>query len=197
MSDGTAQKKKLLLTLSATLVLAATIGFGLIPVLDSKITTHSIAAENAQDKYFELRRSLDMGSFQWELARMFLVNQDILSKLGADKASLERNQKHYHYNILNALTFAENAAKGYDDSGKYKGTVTFGWSPGRSDEEVQKNYHDLLIAATFRNTALLAERDRYQSASNGLSRIKSIIHTTCLAANCVGLLIGIFAIKYK
>jgi hypothetical protein len=188
-------KKRWLTTLSATLILCATIGFGIAPILESRGVAHVQSADQAQRKYYELRRNMDLGALQWELARIFLVTGDLLS--GASTQVLSRNQSHYHYSILNAWTFASNAAHGYDETGKYEGMSGLHLRPARSDEEIRQGYQDLVIEANERNTRLLAERSRHMALSQDWFLAKSVVHASCLVLNSFALLLGLWIMRYE
>jgi hypothetical protein len=106
-------------------MLLGTIGFGVTPFLGARSQAYDTKADHAQLKYYELRRQMDLGALQWELARTFLVNKDILRHLGGDVPTLARNQEHYHYNILSAWTFMRNAARGGSKKYKYGSNPLF------------------------------------------------------------------------
>lgn len=194
--DNKSQKTKLLIC-SGILLLCSTIGFGFVPIVSDISTRKNAEIERLDLLQAEIRNSLDYGTLQWELARIFLNHGIMLKKLYAGAEILEQNLEHYRYNISNADAYVNNAAYGFQDS---KSTIAqrnvLFWYPKRSIEEIRISFPANVVEANKRSNRIIAERNLRRVQSRHWNLAKTILHMSSLIINSIGIAFGIFALRY-
>lgn len=183
--------------MSAIIIFLSTTGLSIVPFIDSNINENNDKIKDEMARYYGIRNSMDMGKLQWELARLFLTNHDILTTLKAGDDAISRNLKHYLYSASNADAFMRNAAEGFRGFNKPPVESKITISPLRRPDQVEADFHKRTIGAIDRNNKLLKDiRDRI-AENNSMQNLKNNIYTVSIILNTFGLVLGIFVLKFN
>ncbi len=187
-----------LLIYSGIFFLFSTLGFGVVPVLDKISIDKTADIARLYSLQSDINNSLDRGTLQWELARVFLVYGAMLEKLGVGLGTLKNNAEHYRYNLSNADIFAQNAARGFQDSTSISpSTKVLFERPKRTIEEIRDSYPSNVIEAKKRSNRIIAKRNLLKHQAKRWEIAKTNLHMASLIFSCIGIYLGIWALRRR
>lgn len=176
---------------SQLLISVAVALLGLLPLLEGYLVTQNEAHSSLQQRYFQLRRSIDQTTTVWELSRLFSSHQSTLARLGADGDAISQNWEQYRYTISAAEGFVFNAAYGFAESDEEKAAndqeAQRREQEGREIESIRQAYHRYGMRAVERGSEFMREIQRLDRIINRTRLVQMVLTVSALILNVVGL----------
>jgi len=185
-----------LMLLSQILILIAVALIGSLPFIERHIIRKSDRQSALQQKYYEIRRSIDNATTIWEQSRIFFSQQSIMVALGVDMKKIQQNWGNYRYCISAAETFAFNAAYGFTETQSERETSKEESNrrnrpENRTVEKIREAYLVYQKRAISRCDLIIQEIRAIETYTSTAQLWKTCVIVIGLLLNIVGLGIGI------
>lgn len=182
--------------LSRILILIAIALIGSLPFIEHHIIRKRDRQSALQQKYYEIRRSIDNATTIWEQSRIFSSQQSIMVALGIDMKKIRQNWDHYRYCISAAETFAFNATHGFTETQSEKETSKEESNrrnrpENRTVEKIREGYLVYQKRAISRCNLIVQEIRAIETYTSTAQLWKTCVIVIGLLLNIVGLGIGI------
>ena len=190
--------KASLTLLSQILIAGGVLVVGSLPFIEQYQTRKADRQSALQQRYYEIRRSIDSATTMWELSRLFFPHQAVLGTIGADRKAIEENWENSRYCISAAATFAGNAAFGFAETNEEvevaRREIDRKNRPEeRTVERLRETYREHLKLGHERGDQFIREIRALKSSISTARVLKTSLNVIGLILNIVGLTIGIRA----
>jgi len=190
--------KTSLTLLSQILIAGGVVLLGTLPFMEQYQARKADRQSSLQQRYYEIRRSIDSATTMWELSRLFFPHQAILGTIGADRKAIEQNREQYRYCISAAALFATNAAYGFAETNEEMELARRAFDrknrpEERTVERLRETYLEHLKLGHERGDQFIREIRALESSISTARVWKTWLNVIGLVLNIVGLAIGIKA----